>query len=468
MPSALALIAFSGFVYYMLRLDRKKSPDLSAAVWLPTIWMLSIASKPLARWFGTKGSIEASSPLDQVFHIALLCLGLFVIMRRGLNWPRVRSQNSWLIVLVGFMLISVVWCDTPFVAFKRWIRDFEGVIMAFVLLTEPDPRQAMESVLRRTVYVSITYSLLLVKYYQQYGVWYSPWTGEIQWLGITLQKNGLGRVCLVAAFFLIWTLTRRWQGRDIPVAKYQTHAEVLLLFMTFWLLKGPSIWAASATGIYSLCFGLAAFAGLLWMKNHRIKLGANTMATVIACIMVLGILQPLVGGAAVQSFTSAVGRNSTLTGRTEIWAGLIPDVMQSPILGYGFGSFWTEARRIAHDIGEAHNGYLEVCLEAGMVGLLLTAIFLLSFCRKAERQLAYDYDWGCLCLCYLLMAVIHNITESSFDSFTKHLMGVLLFLGVSCPSGHRVPLKDTCETRNTDKESYSDVRPCDPTLAFHG
>ena len=126
--------------------------------------------------------------------------------------------NRWLVLLISYMLVSILWSDIPFVAFKRWVREFTAVIMALLVLSEPAPRQALESVLRRTVYVLIPFSVLLIKYFPDLGVIYSRWTGEIQWIGVTLQKNGLGRLCLISAFFLVWTLTRRWQGGTLPLA----------------------------------------------------------------------------------------------------------------------------------------------------------------------------------------------------------------------------------------------------------
>ena len=116
----------------------------------------------------------------------------------------------------------------------------------------------------------IPFSVLVIKYYQDIGVGYGQWNGEIQWIGLTLQKNGLGRLCLISAFVLIWTLRRRWKKMDIAVSKLETGAEIILLIMTAWLLKGPSMWAASATAIYALGAGLAAFLALLWMRKHRI------------------------------------------------------------------------------------------------------------------------------------------------------------------------------------------------------
>lgn len=396
--------------------------------------MFCIATKGIDAWLGvTGGSRESGAILDPVFQTAVLCIGLIILGRRNFNWSAVIRENIWAVLLVGYMLVTIIWSDIPFISFKRWVRELTALIMAFVVLSESAPRQAIESLLRRTVYVLIPFSVLLIKYYQDIGVAYSPWTGEVEWIGVTVQKNGLGRLCLISAFFLIWTLIGRWQKTDVALGKYQTGAEVILLIMTLWLLKGPSMWAASVTAICSLSLGLLTLCVLLWMRRHRIQLAANVWVATIACIIGFGIITPFVGGSTVKAFTSTVGRNATLTGRTDIWAGLLPDVTREPFLGHGFGSFWTAMRIREHNIGEAHNGYLEVCLGLGFAGLALTAIFLLSSTRKAATLLSRDYDWAALCICFLVMAAIHNISESSFDSFNRQLLATLLFLSVSAP-----------------------------------
>ena len=166
------------------------------------------------------------------------------------------------------------------------------------------------------------------------------------------------------------------------------------------------------------------------MRKHQIILGANTLTVIMAIVIGIGTLQPFLGGSSVVSTASVLGRDATLTGRTDIWAGLIPDVMSNPILGSGFGSFWIPATREAHQIGEAHNGYLDVVLETGFVGLLFTAILLLSSCRQAQKVMAHDFDWGSLTICFLVMALVHNITESSINSLASGLTAILLFLVV--------------------------------------
>lgn len=372
MPKQLALLLCSGFVLYLLRCDKVKARNASWALWLPTIWMLVNASRSVDVWLGIGGSRESGGKVDPVVHIVLLFVGLIVLAKRRFKWSAAIRENVWLFLLVGFMLVSLIWSETPGVSLRRWTREFIALVMAFLVISERQPREAMLSLLRRTVYVLIPFSVLLIKYYQHLAVSYSPWTGEIQWAGVTLQKNGLGRLCLVSIFFLIWTFTRRWQKSDIAVGKWHTCAEVVVLIMALWLLRGPSMWAASATALCSLGLGLVTFFALSSVGQLRIPLGTGTWVAIVACIIGVGIVTPVVGGATVTAFTSAVGRDSTLTGRTDIWASLLPDMMKDPVLGYGFGSFWTQARNIQHGIGEAHNGYLEVLLGVGWVGLTLT------------------------------------------------------------------------------------------------
>jgi O-antigen ligase len=194
------------------------------------------------------------------------------------------------------------------------------------------------------------------------------------------------------------------------------------------------MWAASASATVALGVGLVTFFALQWMKKHQIQLAAGTWVTVAACIIALGLITPLVGGSTVSGFSSAVGRDATLTGRTEIWAGLLPDLMRQPFLGYGFSGFWNAQRSLEHQIGEAHNGYLDVCLQLGFIGFLVMTVFLLSCIGKAARRLRSDFDWGSLSLCFVMMMAIVNIAESAIDSFNRQMMAMVLLLSISVPT----------------------------------
>ncbi|MGA2936349.1 MAG: O-antigen ligase family protein [Syntrophobacteraceae bacterium] len=432
MPRQLALLLCGIFVFVLLRIERRQNPTASFALWLPTVWMLLAASKPLSSWFGVYGrDIQAGSPLDRAALLAFLFVALVILAGRGFDWGRAFRENAWLLLLVGYELISICWSDSPFVSLKRWTREAIVVPMAFVVLSERSPRAALESIFRRTVYILIPLSVLLIKYYPEYGVAFGRWGGERMWIGVTLQKNGLGRLCLFAAFLLIWTLIRRWKKRDLPVVKYQTYVEVLLLLMSLWLLKGPGR-AYPATAIGALALGLAALACLLRLKKRQVYLSAGVTSALIIALIVIGTLTPFLHGTTVGSLTYVFGRDETFTGRTDIWEKLVRQVLQSPILGHSAGGFWTSGTVTENfGVNQAHNGYLDFLLEYGFAGLLLLTIFLLSCCRKACRELTFDYDWGALWICFLLMLIIHNFAESSIYLFSSHLTAAFVFLSVS-------------------------------------
>jgi exopolysaccharide production protein ExoQ len=435
MPPVLALFFCTVFVIFLLRLERKQLPEVSFALWIPTIWMLLIACKPLGTLFGTGSEdMESGSSLDRAVLIALLCLGLIILAQRQFILSNAIKENIWVMMLIGFMLASILWSDLPYISFKRWTREIIAVVMAFLIITEPEPRQALQSIFRRIIYILIPFSYMLIHYFPSYGREYSHSSGALMWTGVASQKNSLGQLCLFAAFFLIWTFIRRRLGRDIPATRYQTLLEAFILILTFWLMGGPQHNVSySATTNIAFVAGLSALVTLIWMKKRGTVFGPNAFIVIIAFIIVYGSITPFVGRLSLMDISSIFGRSETLTGRSKIWTTLIPYAMQKPILGHGFGGFWTEAIRSLTS-SHAHNGYLDVILNIGFFGLLLFAIFLLSCGWKAQRVMIQDFDWGSLFICFLLMAVVHNIAESSIVGFTGELSAVLLFMAVSSTS----------------------------------
>ena len=426
MPPFVALIICTVFVFFLLRLDHKQSPNVSLALWIPTIWILIIASKPLATWFGTGGSsMEEGSPLDRMFFIVIGCIGLIILAKRHLKIGLTIRENLWLIACLIYMLVSISWSELQFVSLKRWSRELIAVIMVLTVASEKDPRQSLCSIFRRIIYILIPYSLLLIKYYPHFGIDYA-WDGDQMWRGVSLHKNSLCRLCLFAIFFLIWTFIRR-QKENI-IAWYQKYVEVFLLVLAIWLILGPyHSLTNSATSIASLAVGLITFVGLIWMKKIGRLIGLNTLMLMTVVIIVYGIITPFIGRLSVVDVSGMLGRNQTLTGRTEIWAILVPYALERPILGYGYGGFWTDAIRQLTS-SHAHNGYLDIILNLGFVGLFLFSMVFISCCRKAHEAMASDFDWGIFSFCYLTILMVHNIAESSATSFDSFNPAVLLLL----------------------------------------
>jgi O-antigen ligase len=87
-----------------------------------------------------------------------------------------------------------------------------------------------------------------------------------------------------------------------------------------------------------------------------------------------------------------IGKDPTLTGRTDLWAYVIDDIQKRPILGWGFSAFWSLSNPPAFQISaalgwvvvHAHNALLEMLLEVGIVG---AAFFLFLWARNIALAL---------------------------------------------------------------------------------
>ena len=134
------------------------------------------------------------------------------------------------------------------------------------------------------------------------------------------------------------------------------------------------------------------------------------------------------GGSNLAFATSALGRDETLTGRTKTWAELVPVVKSEPLLGFGFGSFWTTSRREFYEMSNAHNGYLDTLLDLGAVGLILYVVWFLICTRRFQRALAVDFGWASLGICFLVMELAYNISESALPSPAGQVMTVLILI----------------------------------------
>jgi O-antigen ligase len=153
-------------------------------------------------------------------------------------------------------------------------------------------------------------------------------------------------------------------------------------------------------------------------------------ALVIALVLAGG-LTVLLGGKA--DVVKAMGRNEDLTGRTEIWDIVIPMVPNS-IGGAGFETFWLgpRAQRINSTIAglaaanEAHDGYIEVYLNLGWIGVgLIALIFGHGYCR-AVSAFRRDSAFGALLVAYVVAPVAYNIGEAGFRMLSLSWFFLLL------------------------------------------
>ena len=134
------------------------------------------------------------------------------------------------------------------------------------------------------------------------------------------------------------------------------------------------------------------------------------------------------------TLVSSLGRNVTLTGRKDIWKAVL-SIHINPLLGAGFESFWVGSRlqrvwdMTAQGIQEAHNGYLEVYLNLGWVGLALLAGLIVTGYRNALAVFRRDPHAGRLRIGFFTAALLYSLTEAGFrmmgSIWTAFLLAIL-------------------------------------------
>jgi len=117
---------------------------------------------------------------------------------------------------------------------------------------------------------------------------------------------------------------------------------------------------------------------------------------------------------------AAVGRDSGLTGRVQLWSSCWDAVVHRPLFGYGYGAFWhgwsSPSTQVYLDNPwgppNAHNGPLDLALGIGVVGAGLWVLVIGGCIWRAVRSLAADRRTATLWLLGLpLLTVSYNITE---------------------------------------------------------
>jgi len=144
----------------------------------------------------------------------------------------------------------------------------------------------------------------------------------------------------------------------------------------------------------------------------------------IAAILLLGFLNYALN--LVPWVLKELGRDPTLTTRTDIWPILLSQSV-NPFLGAGFNSFWSGERLKylweQYEIIQAHNGYLEIYLNGGILGLILLFVVLATSGWRLSRQIASSEEFPAMQFAFWVVMVTYNYTEAAFAK-----MGLLWFV----------------------------------------
>jgi len=345
-----------------------------------------------------------------------------VLLLIGTNAGSVRRavQGNPLFVSIGAVAaLSSLWSQDPALSLRRGIFLLLSTLFAHYLSSKYPPGRQLRLVEIAGLVASCS-SVAMVFMFPAYGVDHMVHAGA--WQGIYTHKN----ICAMAMLLFLAT---QFGHRKKAITLVRT-GYICLLAATLYLTQSRSGWVVA--------IGLCAIMELL-RKIARFKLRDRTIGYAIAACLIAMSAAVLLTNAG--SLLQALGRDATLSGRTDIWNAVWNSIMQRPLLGYGYAAFWRGLQGASADIilelgwavPHAHSGILDLWLQLGLVGVIIFAASLvfavkdMATCLRADRPGCVDWYVATVAL-----VIMFSVTESLLlsDQSLSWLLYVLACLGL--------------------------------------
>jgi exopolysaccharide production protein ExoQ len=439
MPAAIATVVFAIGILGLFWLDRDPGGRTSLGLWVPVIWFSIACSRPVTQWFqggtwiGSTDQVLDGSPTDRLVYTGLLIVGLLVLAARIKPVGKLLRVNGPILLCLLYCTVSILWSDFPLVAFKRWTKTLGDIVMVLIVLSEGELLLGLKRFLARLTYVLIPASILLIKYYPQLGLGFSFWDGRAGFQGVTTNKNSLGAICMCLGVFAVWRLLTALRDKGKTGSKRRMLPQVVILAMVLWLFWNTNSMTALNTFVMASILLVATNVRLGIRKPALVHLLIASMALVTYSVLFLGVSPGVL---------KTMGRNPTLTDRTEVWGVLLSQV-DNPVLGAGFESFWLGPRleriwsRYWWRPNEAHNGYLEIYLNLGWAGVALLLTLILTGYKTVFGAWRNNLPAGSLRLAYFFIGLVFNFTEAAYFRILAPVWLFFLLAIVRVPPGLR-------------------------------
>jgi len=213
----------------------------------------------------------------------------------------------------------------------------------------------------------------------------------------------------------------------VPMAAYLTTQYKSVLFRVINSIAIPICMFgiflnATRTASIVAMFGIA-----YWLFTHRkasLRIKVLLMAFFISSV--IGVLAFAPTASVERVFSSGKSISSgTLNGRTAIWRAAILQWESSPIIGMGIGSFRQVVSNSHIEITSAHNTYIHILTELGLIGLFLYLFIILSI---TYYLLNTSVNHRAYLISFLLVATVSQLTMNTL--YDKEMWFALTMLAI--------------------------------------
>ena len=372
--------------------------------------------------------VETSDQGDsvrQLFYVSLAAFFFFVTVRHGAS-ALFRPFPISLVMLVVWCFISSSWAIVPAVSFRRI------VLATIVIFATVEIVNLLGINATTNLMYKVLTTLLLINWLTVVAVPSLAIHSQMEldtalvgaWHGIMPHKNIASAVTALSCVFF---------GYRAIMKRSVVHFVLLILAIGFLI---------GTRGKTSLGFVLPCiFASVAYNYSYSLKDRKFITFLMLTVSVVLLSLLVIVFENTIQDVFS---NPESFTGRVSIWEIVMRYADQNLFTGAGFGSFWmignsSPILTIGGDmpwlfgIAHSHNGYLEMLVTTGLIGLTLTiyTLVVLPFYRfyvgsKANREIngLYFGIW--------MFSVLYNLLETHIMNRDRQVWVIMLIAVEVC------------------------------------
>lgn len=365
----------------------------------------SFATGAVNSALGAQGVSETSGNglLETLTRVVFLLLIAYLVFPHLRQILRTFGELKFFAAVTLLPLLSVLWSSGRDLSAKYGLYFILSMLLAVYLAERLSPEHQMQA-LWVLAMLTVIASIAAAVFFPAFGIDHRTGRGN-EWEGIFPGKN----VCAMMLFFLLMPTLLVPAKNLLPrIAKVCT---VLLLLLVIGMTR--SVTGEIVTASYLVFVAAIKLLGN-FKRRDRLVLG---ILFVIVAVTVLGV-----AWANLDNVAAFFGRDPTFSGRTQIWAAVMHSISKRPLLGYGYRAFWQGMNGESANViiatgwkmGYAHNGFLELWVELGAVGLGLFFLTFFKACRDAITcfrvgRPAY-IDWYVGVLAY---TIIYNVDEAT-------------------------------------------------------
>ena len=297
-------------------------------------------------------------------------LALYVLLKRPPLLTRAVTLS--LVLTLAAFAVSAVLSSYPDVAGRRLVLAIFNIFQAVVLVLLPYGREHFARLLALAAIIILAACYFGVAFLPQFSIHQATDIAEPglagDWRGFFTHKNGAGAGMVLLIFIGIF-IYRAW-NRTIGIGIVLLSA----VFLYFTHSKSP--------------INLLPVVLLISYLVPRLRSGVVAFGLIAGVPLMLNLLS--VGSvmfAPIRDLIAHVMSDPTYTGRDVIWQFALDHVRQRPLFGFGFEAFWGMPDLVAdwnyleswgYRASDAHNGYLNLAVTTGLVGLGLSLWWIIA------------------------------------------------------------------------------------------